>query len=158
MVNYFFLSLFSERERVSFDADCSSIDMQIRRSRWQDLCLVVWSSCNRGTSLATNCACRVARRSQTTSRPATTVSGNSFSVNYFFLFSFSNRENAFRLLRIARRSTCRTEEAGGKTCASWYGPVATGVPALQRTVLVVLRVDRKRQVGQQQQSRGILFR
>ena len=75
-----------------------------------------------------------------------------------FLFSFSHRENAFRLLRIARRSTCRSEEAGGKTCASWYGPVATGVPVLQRTVLVVLRVDRKRQVGQQQQSRGILFR
>jgi hypothetical protein len=25
------------------------------------------------------------------------------------------------LLRIARRSTCRTEEAGGETCASWYG-------------------------------------
>ena len=210
--------------------------MQIRRSRWQDLCLVVWSSCNRGISLATNCACRVARRLQTTSRPATTVSGNSFSVNYFFhfsflrertrfvccgflvdrhadqkkqvarlvprgmiqlqpgyqpcnelrlsccasiandksasnnslgnsfsvhyffLFSFSQRENTFCLLRIARRSTCGSEEAGDKTCASWYGPVATGVPVLQRFVLVVLRVDCKRQVAQQQQSRGILFK
>jgi hypothetical protein len=39
----------------------------------------------------------------------------------------------------------------------WYGPVATGVPVLQRFALVVLRVDRKRRVGQQQQSLGILF-
>ena len=210
--------------------------MQISRSKWQDLCFVLRARCNQGTSLATNCACRVARRSQTTSRPATTVSGNSFSVNYFFLFSFlrertrfvccgllvdrhaeqkkqvarlvprglvqlqpgyqscnelrlsccgsiandksasnkslgelffgklffpfsfSHRGNAFRLLRIACRSTCGSEEAGGKTCASWYGPVATGVPVLQRSVLVVLRVDCKQQVGQQQQSRGIFFR
>ena len=156
----FSISLFSERERVSFVADCAWNDMQIRRSRWHDMCLVVWSSCNRGTSLAMIHSCRVARRSQTTSRPETTVSGNSFSVKYFFHFSFlfSQRENAFRLLRIARRFTCRSAEAGGKTCASWYGPVATGVPVLQRTALVVLRVDRKQQVGQQQQSRGILFR
>ena len=84
--------------------------------------------------------------------------GELFFGKLFFPFLFSQRENAFRLLRIARRSTCRSEEAGGQTCASWYGPVATGVPVLQRTVLVVLRVDRKRQVGQQQQSRGILFR
>ena len=78
------------------------------------------------------------------------------------IFSFSlsrtERANAFRLVRIARRTTCRSPQAGGKTCAVWYDPVATGVPALQRSVLVVLRVDRKRQVGQQQQSRGILFR
>jgi hypothetical protein len=94
-VNYFFLSLFAQRERVSFVADCSSTDMQIRRSRWQDLCLVVWSSCNEGNSLATNCACRVARRSQKTSRPATTGSGNSFSVNSFFLFSFLRERTRF---------------------------------------------------------------
>ena len=38
------------------------------------------------------CACRAARRSQTTIRPATTVSGNSFSSNYFsFLFSRTER-------------------------------------------------------------------
>ena len=115
---------------------------------------LVWSGCNRCTRLAKIRSCRVARRSQTTSRPATTVSGNSFSVNYFFLFSFSHRENAFRLLRIARRSTCRTEEAGGKTCALWYGPVATGVPVLQWSALVVLRIVCKRRFGQQHHSRG----
>jgi hypothetical protein len=72
-----------------------------------------------------------------------------------FSFSlFSHRENAFRLVQIARRPTCRSEEAGGKTCASWYGLVATGVPVLQRNAIVVLRVDR---IGQQQQSRGIIF-
>ena len=196
--------------------------MQIRRSRWQDLFLVVWSSCTQYTSLATICACRVSRRSQTTSRPATTVSGNSFSVNYFFLFSFlrertrfvccglhvdrhaeqkkqvtrlvprgmvqlqpgyqscnelclsscasiandksasnnslgefffvnylflfsfSHRENAFRLVRIVRRPTCRSAEAGGKTRSLWCGPVATGMPVSQRTALVFLRVDPKR--------------
>ena len=58
------------------------------------MCLVVWSSCNRGTSLAMS-SCRVARRSQTTSRPATTVSGNSFSVNYFFHFSFLRERTRF---------------------------------------------------------------
>ena len=40
---------------------------------------------NRGTSLATICACRAARRLQTTSWPATTVSGNSF---LWILFPF----------------------------------------------------------------------
>ena len=87
----FSFSLFSERERVSVGADWSSTMMQISRSRWQDSCLVVWSGCNRDVSLAMIRACRVARRSQTTSRPATTVLGNSFSRNYFF-FSLSRTE------------------------------------------------------------------
>jgi hypothetical protein len=52
--------------------------MQISQSRWQDLCLVVRVCFNRDTMLVTICACRAARRSQTKSRPATTVSGNSF--------------------------------------------------------------------------------
>ena len=120
---FFFSKLFlpflflAQSERVSFGVDCASSDVQISRSRWHDLCLVSWSSCNWGTSLATTCACRAARRSQTTSRPATTVSGYSFSRKYFFLFSFSHRANVFRLVRIARRTTCRSAEAGGKTCA-----------------------------------------
>ena len=75
---FFLFSFLAQRERVLIDGNCASNDMQISRSRWQDSCLVVWSSCNRG----------VAGRSQTTSRPATTVSGNSILVNYFFLFSF----------------------------------------------------------------------
>jgi hypothetical protein len=76
-----------------------------------------------------------------------------------FSFSFfSHRANAFQLVGIARRTICRSAEAGGKICALWYGLVATGVPILQRSALVVLRVDRKRRVGQPQQSRGILFR
>jgi hypothetical protein len=117
--------LFSRTERTRFVCcGCASTDMQISQSRWQDLCVVVWSSCNQSTSLATICACRVARRSQTTFRPATTVSGNSFSTNYFFLFSFlfslfSHRANAFRLERIARRPTCKSAEADGKTYALW---------------------------------------
>ena len=76
-----------------------------------------------------------------------------------FSFSrYSHRANAFRLVGIACRTTCASVEAGDKTCAVWYGPVATGMPVLQRSALVVLRVDCKRRVGQQQQSRGILFR
>jgi hypothetical protein len=62
------------------------------------------------------------------------------------------------LMRIARRTTCTSAEAGDKTCDLWYGLVPTGVPILQRSMLVVLRVDCKGQVGQQQQSRGTLFR
>jgi hypothetical protein len=35
-----------------------------------------------------------------------------------FSFSiFSHRENAFRLVRIGRQPTCKSAEAGGKTCA-----------------------------------------
>jgi hypothetical protein len=97
------------------------------------------------------------RRSQALIRQATTLSGEFIFRKLFFPFLFSQRQNTFRLLRIARGTTCGSEEAGGKTCALWYGPVATGVPFLQQTALVVLSVDRKRQVGQQQQSRGILF-
>jgi hypothetical protein len=48
-------------------------------------------------------------------------------------------------------------EADGKTCVLWHGPVAAGMSVLQRSALVVLLVDRKRRVGQQQQSSGILF-
>ena len=59
-------------------------------------------------------------------------------------------------MRIVRRTTCRSAEAGGKTCALWSGPAATGVPALHRIVRVVLHVDRKRRIGQEQHSRGIL--
>jgi hypothetical protein len=92
-VNYFFLFSFpAQSKRVSVVSDCASKDIQISRSRWEDLCFVVWSSCNRDASLATACACGDARRSQTTSRPATTVSGNSFSRNYFFSFLFSRTE------------------------------------------------------------------
>jgi hypothetical protein len=76
---------------------------------------------------------------------------------FFLFFLFSHTENVFRLVRIARRPTCRSAKAGGKTCALWYGPVATGMTVLQRSALVVLHVDRKRRVGQQQLSRGILF-
>ena len=89
---FFFPFLFlAQRERVSVGADCWSNDMQISRSRWQDVCFVVWSSCNRDASLATNCACPAARRSQTTIRPRTTFSGNSFC-EFFFPFSFSRPE------------------------------------------------------------------
>ena len=155
----FFRFLFvAQSERVSVGRDCASTDMQISRSRWQDLCVVVRACCHRSTSPAPHCACRAARRSQTTNRPATTVSGNSFSVNYFFLFSFSHRANAFCLMGIARRTTCRSAEARGKTCSLLYVCAATRKPALQRSVLVVLHVDCKRRIGQQQQSRGILFR
>ena len=56
------------------------------------MCLVIWFSCNQDASLATICARRAARRSQMTSRPATTVSGNSFSVKLFFPFLFSRTE------------------------------------------------------------------
>jgi hypothetical protein len=73
--------------------------------------------------------------------------GEFFFGKIFFRFLFSQRENAFRLLRIARRSTCRSEEAGGKTCALLHVPAPTGMPPLQRSALVVLHVDRKRQVG-----------
>ena len=120
------------------------------------MCLVVWPSCNRDASLASICACRAARRLQTTIRPATTGSGEFFFGKFFFSFSLSR--NSFRLVRIARRTTCRSAEAGGKTCALWYGPVATGVPVMKRFAVVVLRVDCKRRFGQQQQSRGIIFR
>ena len=147
-VNCFFFFLFSHRDNAfSVGADWSSTDMQISRSRWQDSCLVVWSSCNRGASLATKCACLAARRSQTTFRPATTVSGNCFFVNSFSFFLFSHRENAFRSVRIGRRPTCRSTEAGGKTHAVWSGSATTGMPVSQRSALVLLRVDRKRRVG-----------
>jgi hypothetical protein len=57
----------------------------------------------------------------------------------FFSFSlFSQRANSFRLVEIARRPTSRSEEAGDKTCALWCCPVATRMPALQRSTLVVL--------------------
>ena len=56
------------------------------------MCLVVWSSCNQDVSLATICACRAACRSQTTSRPTTTVFGNSFSRINFFPFLFCRTE------------------------------------------------------------------
>ena len=87
--SYFFLFPFlAQSERVSVDGDCVSNDMQISRSRWQDLFHAICSSCNQNATLATIGTCLAARRSQTTSRPAISVSGNSFSGNYFFLFSF----------------------------------------------------------------------
>ena len=43
-------------------------------------------------------------------------------------------------------------------CCVTYLQRSTGVPVLQRSALVVLRVDCKRRFGQQQHSQGILFR
>ena len=91
-----FLFSFSHREnafrllRIGRRSTCRS-----EEAGGKTLCLVVWSSCNRGTSLAMIRSCRVARRSQTTSRPATIVSGNSFSVNSFFHFSFLRERTRF---------------------------------------------------------------
>jgi hypothetical protein len=113
--SFFLFPFLAQRERVLVGGNCSLTAMQISGSKWQDLLLVVWSSCNRDDSLATIRACRVVRRLQTTIRPETTFSGNSFSVNNFFLFSF-HRENAFRLVGIVRWPLCRSAEASGKTC------------------------------------------
>ena len=138
-------------------ADYSSNEMQISRSRWQDLCLLVCVCCNRDASFPSPRDTSDARRSQTTYRPATTFSGNSFR-NYFFLFFLlSQRENAFWLVRIDRRTTCRSAEARDKTCALLYMCAATGMPVLQRHETLLMRVDRKRCLGQQQHSREILF-
>ena len=131
--------------------------MQISRSRWQDSCFVVWSSCNREASLATNCACLAARRSQYDDSAGNNSLGEFFFGQFFFPFLFLAQRERFRLVGIGRRPTCRSAEAGGKTCVLWYGTVETGMPVSQRTALVLLRVDRKRRIGQQQQSRGILF-
>ena len=60
-------------------------------------------------------------------------------------------------MRIVGRTTCRSAEAGGKTRALLYGPVATGMPVSQRTALVVLHENCKRRFGHQQHSRGIHF-
>ena len=139
------------------DADCSSNDMQISRSTQQDLCLVVCVCHNPDASLITNCNCLAARRSQTIIRPKTTVSGNSFRKYFFLFFLFSQRENVFWLMRIARRTTCRSAEARGKTCALLYVRAATGMTVLQRHGTLLMHVDRKRRFGQQQQSREILF-
>ena len=75
---FFLFSFLAQSEHVSFGADWSSNDMQISRSRLQDLCFVVCTCCDRDVSLATKCACLAPRRSQTTFRPATTFSGNCF--------------------------------------------------------------------------------
>ena len=123
------------------------------------MCLVVCTRCSRGTSVGNHCVGPVARRSQMSSRPATTFSGNSFC-RIFFLFSFflfSHRESTLWLVRIVRRTACKTAEARGRTCALLYAPAATRMPVLPRVTLLLLRIDRKRQVGQQQHSQGILF-
>jgi hypothetical protein len=68
--------------------------LQNSRSTWQDLCLVVCTSCNQDASFTTRHVTPVARRSQMSIRPATTFSGNSFC-RIFFLFSFlAKREHA----------------------------------------------------------------
>ena len=43
---FFLFSFLAQRETVSVGADWSSTDMQIIKSRWQDSCLVVWSTYN----------------------------------------------------------------------------------------------------------------
>ena len=126
---YFFLFLFlAQRERVSIGADCASKHMQISRSRLQDLCIVVCTSCNRDASLVTNCACRAARRSQNDNSTSNNILGEFFFVNSFSFFLFSHRGNAFWSVQIGRRTTRRSAEARGKTCAWLHGPAATGMP------------------------------
>jgi hypothetical protein len=83
-----FSPFLAETEHASADAECGSNGACAVRRRWQQLAFVISTICNREASDATLRNYLAARRSQTASRPATTVSGNCFSRNYFFLFSF----------------------------------------------------------------------
>ena len=82
--------------------------------------------------------------------------GEFFFDQLFFPFLFSRTERT-RFGWCGLLVEQHAAKAGGKTGALWYDSVATGVPVFQRSALVVLHVDRKRQFGQQQQSLGILF-
>ena len=149
----FFPFLFSRTERTRFVWCGLRVERHVDQKK-QVARLVpcgIWSSCNRDASLATICTCRVRRRLHTTSRPATTVSGNSFSVNYFFLFSFlSERERVSVVADCASNDMRISRSRWQDLCLVVYGPAATGMPVLQLYALVVLRVDCTRQVGQQQ--------
>ena len=73
-----FVPFLTQRDYVLIGADCSSNNMHFKRSRWQVLCFVVCACCSRDASLAPNCACPAARRSQTTNSTSNNILGEFF--------------------------------------------------------------------------------
>jgi hypothetical protein len=57
-----FFPFLAQSEHVLVDADCTSNDMQICQSRWQDVCFVVWTSYNRDASCSIQRVTAVAHR------------------------------------------------------------------------------------------------
>jgi hypothetical protein len=144
-VNIFFPFFFSPTERTRFVWCVLLVDRlpnqqkQVVRHLLCCVC-VLQSGCQSHNELHFSCCASIANDEFGKS---TTFSGNSFCEYFFPFFLFSHRENAFKCLLIARRTTSRSAEAGGKSCALLYVRAATGMPVTQRAALVFLRVDRK---------------
>jgi hypothetical protein len=153
-VNIFFLFLFSRRERTRFGwgglVSDRHADQQKHVARLVRCCM---------DQLQPGC--------QSSQRPALVLlrvdheqrfgnqqhSRGILFCEYFLSISlFSQRENALRLVRIGRRTTCRSAEARGKTCALLSGPVATEILLLQRIGSLLFRLNRERQFRKQQHS------
>jgi hypothetical protein len=81
------------------------------------------------------------------------------SKNGFLLFSFSQREKekTFRLMRIVPRSMCVVPEAGGSVCVLWYESTTAKMSVNQRSMFLLLDVDRKRRFGKQQHYKNVFF-
>jgi hypothetical protein len=82
----------AQSEHILVGANCASNDMQISRSTWQDLCVVVWSSCDRDASLAKDLhlsGCASIANDESASNNSL---GEFFFKQLFFLFLFSRTE------------------------------------------------------------------
>ena len=158
-VNYFFLfSFLAQSERVSVGADCAFNDLQISPSRWQDLCLVVWSSCNRVCQ-----SCNDLRLSCCVSITNDKSAINNSLWEFFFgklffpfLFSLTERTSFGCCgLRVERHADQPKQVARHVPCGMVQLPPGYQTCNDQRMLCCASIANDE--FGQQQQSLGILF-